>query len=89
VPKPSPAAATNPTARCAPANPDALIHDPAEAAQQAVSIVQGKVVARDGSEVALRADTLCIHSDTPGSPQIAAHVAKALREADVQLGAHL
>jgi lactam utilization protein B len=47
--------------------------------------VQGKVVARDGSEVALRADTLCIHSDAPGSPQIAAEVAKALREAGVQL----
>jgi UPF0271 protein len=62
-------------------HPDALIHDPAEAAQQALTIAQGKVVARDGSEVALHADTLCIHSDTPGSPQIAAHVAKALREA--------
>jgi UPF0271 protein len=47
-----------------------------------LTIVQhGKVIARDGSEVALRTDTLCIHSDTPGSPQIAAEVTKALREA--------
>jgi len=53
-------------------HPDALILDPAEAAQQAVTIVQGKVIARDDSEVPLHADTLCIHSDTPGSPQIAA-----------------
>ena len=68
-------------------HPDALIRDPAEAAQQALSIVQGKVVARDGSEVPLHADTLCIHSDTPGSPQIAAQVAKALRDADVKLRA--
>jgi UPF0271 protein len=68
-------------------HPDALIQDPSEAAQQAVTIVQGKVVARDGSEVPLHADTLCIHSDTPGSPQIAAQVAKALREAAVQLRA--
>ena len=68
-------------------HPDALIHDPAEAARQALTIVHGKVVARDGSEVPLRADTLCIHSDTPSSPQIAAQVAKALREADVQLRA--
>ena len=66
-------------------HPDALIHDPDEAAQQALSIVQGKVIARDGSKVPLHADTLCIHSDTPGSPQIAAEVAKALREASVQL----
>jgi UPF0271 protein len=62
-------------------HPDALLSDPAEAAQQALSIVQGKVVARDGSEVPLHADTLCIHSDTPNSPQIAAEVAKTLREA--------
>jgi UPF0271 protein len=60
---------------------DALIRDPDEATQQALTIVQGKVIARDGSQVPLRADTLCIHSDTPGSPQIAAQVAKALREA--------
>lgn len=67
---------------------DSLIHDPVEAAQQALTIVQlGKVVARDGHEVPMRADTLCIHSDTPGSPQIAAQVAKTLREADVNVSA--
>jgi UPF0271 protein len=56
--------------------------DPAEAAQQALTITQhGKVVALDGSEVALHADTVCIHGDTPGSPKIAAQVAKSLREA--------
>jgi len=43
--------------------------------------VQAKVVTRGGSEVPLHANTLCIHSDTPGSPQIAAQVAKTLREA--------
>jgi 5-oxoprolinase (ATP-hydrolysing) subunit A len=64
---------------------DALVHDPAEAAQQALTIVQGKVIARNGSEVPLHADTLCIHSDTPGAPQIAAAVTKTLREAGVQL----
>jgi len=68
-------------------HPDALIHDPAEAAQQALTMVQGKVVARDGSEVPLHADTLCIHSDTPGSTKIAAHVAKALRDAGVNVSA--
>ncbi len=68
-------------------HPDALLSDPAVAAQQALSIAQGKVVARDGSEVPLHANTLCIHSDTPGSPQVAAQVATTLREADVQLRA--
>ena len=66
-------------------HPDALIEDPAEAGQQALTIVQGKVIAHDGSQVPLHADTLCIHSDTPGSPQIAAQVAKNLRESGVFL----
>ncbi len=63
---------------------DALIRHPAEAAQQALSITQrGVVVAHDGTEVKLSAQTICIHGDTPGAPQIAATVARTLREAGV------
>ena len=65
---------------------DALISDPVEAARQALSIAQrGTVIARDGNQVAVNAQTLCIHGDTPGAPQIAAAVAKTLREAGVTL----
>lgn len=65
---------------------DALLHDPEDAARQALRIVQdGAVVASDGGQVALRAQTLCIHGDTPGAPQIAAAVAEALRQAGVVL----
>jgi UPF0271 protein len=65
---------------------DALIRDPAEAARQALSITQrGKVIACDGSEVSVNAQTLCIHGDTPGAPQIAATVARTLRDAGVTL----
>ncbi len=65
---------------------DALIRDPAEAGRQALSIVErGVVVARDGSEVAIDAQTICIHGDTPRAPQIAAIVAQTLRDADVGL----
>jgi UPF0271 protein len=53
-----------------------------------VRIVQGEsVIAHDGSEIRLLADTLCIHGDTPGSAKIAAAVAAALREAGVNLHA--
>jgi len=66
---------------------NALIGDPAEAAKQAVSIAQrGVVIARDGSEVSVDAQTICIHGDTPGSVQIAAAVARTLREAAIALG---
>ena len=44
---------------------DALIHDPAEASRQAISIVQrGIVTTSSGIEVAVDAQTLCIHGDT-------------------------
>jgi 5-oxoprolinase (ATP-hydrolysing) subunit A len=53
---------------------DALIQDPAEAAEQALRLV------RQG-----RAQTLCIHSDSPGSVATMAEVARALRAAGVTL----
>ncbi len=66
---------------------NALIRDPAEAAKQALGIAQrGIVTAHDGTEVKLTAQTICIHGDTPGSVQIAAAVARTLREAGVSLG---
>jgi len=66
--------------------PDALIHDPAEAAQQALRIVeQRSVVAWAGTEISLRAETLCVHGDTPGAQKIAAAVVDALRGAGVRL----
>ncbi|MGB8472950.1 MAG: 5-oxoprolinase subunit PxpA [Candidatus Acidiferrum sp.] len=65
---------------------DALIRDPADAARQALGIVQRALVtASDGREVAVAAQTICIHGDTPGATQIAAAVASKLREASIQL----
>ena len=67
---------------------DALILDPAAAAEQAVRIAEhGKVIACDGTEIAVNAQTICIHGDTPGAPQIAAAVAQALRQAGITLRA--
>jgi 5-oxoprolinase (ATP-hydrolysing) subunit A len=65
---------------------DALIRDPGAAGRQALSIVErGVVIACDGSKVRVDAQTLCIHGDTPGAPQIAETVARTLREASVAL----
>jgi UPF0271 protein len=67
---------------------DALIRNPEEAAWQALGIAErGVVIASDGSEVEVDAQTLCIHGDTPGAPEIAATVARTLREAGVELTA--
>lgn len=63
---------------------DALIHDPAEAARQVLRMVQhGAVRAHDDSDIAIQADTICIHGDTPGAREIAAAVSHALRGAGV------
>jgi 5-oxoprolinase (ATP-hydrolysing) subunit A len=65
---------------------DALIRDPEQAARQALGMVErGVVKARDGSEVAVAAQTICIHGDTPGAPAIALEVARVLRESGVTL----
>jgi UPF0271 protein len=67
---------------------DALILNPAEASRQAVSIVQrGIVTTSAGIEIAVDAQTLCIHGDTPGAPGIAAAVAQNLSRAGVTLTA--
>ena len=62
----------------------ALLDDPAKAAAQAVDIATRHiVVATDGSELKVSAETVCIHSDTPGSALIARAVNHALKKAGV------
>lgn len=63
---------------------DALIREPEEAAQQALRIVQkGGVIASDGTEVMVAAQTICVHADTPGAEEIAAAVVRDLRESGI------
>jgi len=62
----------------------ALLDDPAKAAAQAVDIAtRNTVVATDGSELKVDAETVCIHSDTPGSALIARAVNEALKKSGV------
>lgn len=66
----------------------ALLADAGPAAAQAVAIVcGGQVVATDGTAVALRADTLCVHGDTPGAALVAGAVRRALEQAGVRVAA--
>lgn len=67
---------------------DALLHDPVEAAAQALRIATVEdVVAANGAVIPLKVETLCIHGDTPGAPQIAAAVRRSLEDAGVTLQA--
>jgi UPF0271 protein len=60
------------------------LHDASSAAAQAVSIARdGRVRASDGSDVAVAAETLCIHGDSPGAVAIADAVRAALAGAGI------
>lgn len=68
--------------------PGATIHDPAEAARRALKMVlEGRVTATDGREVALRAETLCVHGDNPNAPEIARHIRAALEAEGITIKA--
>jgi len=61
---------------------------PADAAAQAVSIArEGVVTATDGSTVAVRADTICIHGDGPAAVETATAVRAALARAGITVAA--
>ena len=56
--------------------------------QQAVSLaVDGRVTGPSGDEIRVRADTLCIHGDTPGAAEAARAVRSALEAAGVDIHA--
>ena len=57
--------------------PDALLHDPEEAAVRVLRMLrEGVVRSVDGTDVGVHADTICVHGDTPG----AVDFARSLRE---------
>lgn len=66
--------------------PDAVIHDPDQAAAQAVRIAcRREVVATDGTVIEVQADTLCIHSDSPAALAVARAVRRGLEDAGVRV----
>jgi UPF0271 protein len=68
--------------------PGAVHGDIAQIQRQAVSLArEGRVQCHDGSRVAVRADTLCIHGDTPGAAAAARAVREALENEGVEIRA--
>ena len=66
--------------------PGAVLADPDAAARQALRIVrEGRVSSFHGTEVEVRAETLCIHGDTPGAARYARAIRDCLEEAGVRI----
>ncbi len=62
----------------------ALLDSPVRAAQQALEIVlRHRAISHEGNEIAIEAETLCIHSDTPNAAAIAREVKNRLMAAGV------
>ncbi len=59
--------------------PDSLLTNATDAGRQVENIARrGMVIAGDGSEVSIKADTICIHGDNPGAREIAEEAARVL-----------
>jgi len=66
----------------------AVIHDPQIVVQRALRMVtDGTVEAVDGTIVSVRADTICVHGDTPDAALLAARTREALESAGIEVRA--
>lgn len=62
----------------------AVLHDHAAITENMVRLAtEGKIVARDGSVLDVRADSICVHGDTAGAVAMAAAVRAGLENAGV------
>ncbi|WP_345204677.1 5-oxoprolinase subunit PxpA [Fodinibacter luteus] len=66
--------------------PGAVLHDPEVVAARMVRLAtDGVITAVDGTELEVRADSICTHGDTPGAVHMAAALRAALTEAGVEI----
>jgi UPF0271 protein len=64
--------------------PNALLHDAEEAAARVIWMLHENVVqAIDGSEFAIRVETICVHGDTPDAVRFARQLRKSLAAAGI------
>ena len=68
--------------------PDALLHDPKEAARRVLRMLrEGKVRSVEGRDVDVRGETICVHGDTPGAVEFARELRTQLETEGVRVSA--
>ena len=66
--------------------PGAMIEDAGEAAARALRMAsEGLVRAASGKDIAVRADSICVHGDGPRAPEFARAIRAALQAAGIQV----
>ncbi len=64
----------------------AVIHDHEVVAKRALKMaLEGKVIAIDGTEIGLKAETLCVHGDNPAAVQMVKKIREDLKTAGVEV----
>ena len=67
-------------------SPRAVIHDISEVAQRGLEmVINGTVRSITGEEINIKADSICIHGDTPGAVNMAAELKANLEKAGVSI----
>lgn len=66
---------------------EAVLHDKKEVLDQLSRFLEGKVKTYDGLELPIKAETLCLHSDTEGATELASEIHDFLKQHDVEITA--
>jgi UPF0271 protein len=66
--------------------PEAVIKDPEEVVARSLRmVVEGKAIAVNGREIPIRADTICLHGDTPGAEELARKLREGMEAMGVEV----
>ncbi|MBM7651885.1 LamB/YcsF family protein [Neobacillus cucumis] len=66
--------------------PNAMIHDAEFAITRVIRMIkEGKVEAVDGTDIAIQADTICVHGDDPQALEFVTKVRQALLKENIQI----
>ncbi len=66
--------------------PGAVLHDAGEVADRIVMLVEeGKVTAINGSDIFLKAETICVHGDNPEAVALVRKIREALSSAGIEV----
>jgi 5-oxoprolinase (ATP-hydrolysing) subunit A len=69
-------------------DPGAVLHDPEEVAERMVKLVrEGVITSIDGQPTRIKADSICVHGDSPGAVEIARRLRLRLHEAGITIAA--
>ena len=71
-------------------NPLSMIHDADMAANRLIKMLQtGLMPTLDGHEIALAAQSICVHGDSPGAVSMARHIRACLADAGITIASFM